>query len=765
MSQLFYFPSYQALSSSGSALPAAQLFFYITGTSTAAAVYGDAARTTTLANPVIADSQGRFPQIYPNPDIIYRAVLKDSGGTQQWLQDGVTIQTFPCTAAEISAGILPVSYAYEPLDTRRYGWVNDSNTTSGPGNYSALKNALAVAGQSIPGSTVRIRGGGANEAYVQGSTTIAWPDYVGIEVDNQVQVIWNDMGSSAFCLTNGAAGARHGGVFSKNLCITLGTPTACGMLLFNTVSSTHINLTISGYTGSYSTRTNIGLQLQATPTTGACWFNDFYGLNLDHCHIGLNLPSSSGGYVTQNTFYNLRHFGDATLGDPSAIAVSAAAGTGCIVSGFYIEAIGASGFGFKFQGVSLWQVDNGTFDTDAAPFTAVSLDANCTSVRFGKGVFFSPNAYVLNGAPNSAQNVVESIQGTVNGDGFAQGHQAALGLNDGQGYLGQYFRPATEGLILNNTIQAVQGGAFCPLDNLLYLTTKQGNLIAYSPVAAQIASYVAYSATTGDSDPIFCCFCPSNGFIYVADRQDNSVVIVNPKTLNVVQTLNLVPTAGSGCAPYGIAYCPFNQKVYVANDGTENLSIITPTSNGTDSVAQTLSGFAVGLITVAYCPITQRMYLGGNSSSIFVVTPTITATDSISQTLAASMGTSCWAIVYCPLNQKIYAISGGSTRFVSINPTPNGTDTVLTSGTLSAGGNSASLTRGACWNPAAQAIVCASPGSPNVIATILPSVSGTSDLCTQVQPTAGGEPLQVVYHPGTAKTYELNPLETVIEWS
>ena len=159
------------------------------------------------------------------------------------------------------------------------------------------------------------------------------------------------------------------------------------------------------------------------------------------------------------------------------------------------------------------------------------------------------------------------------------------------------------------------------------------------------------------------------------------------------------------------------------------------------------------------------MYLGGNSSSIFVVTPTITATDSISQTLAASMGTSCWAIVYCPLNQKIYAISGGSTRFVSINPTPNGTDTVLTSGTLSAGGNSASLTRGACWNPAAQAIVCASPGSPNVIATILPSVSGTSDLCTQVQPTAGGEPLQVVYHPGTAKTYELNPLETVIEWS
>jgi hypothetical protein len=140
--QLFYLPGYQALSSSGTPLGGAKLYFYLTGTSTAASVYADAALTTALANPVIADSQGRFPQVYPLPTVIYRVVLTDSTGVQQWLQDGTSEQLFPRTAAEIAASVTVVNYAYEPGNVLRYGLV-PNDTTQASSNTSILLTLLS----------------------------------------------------------------------------------------------------------------------------------------------------------------------------------------------------------------------------------------------------------------------------------------------------------------------------------------------------------------------------------------------------------------------------------------------------------------------------------------------------------------------------------------------------------------------------------------------------------------------------------------------
>lgn len=149
MSQPFYFPNYQALSSSGTVLAGAQLHFYLTGSSTVATVYADAARTTTLANPVVADSQGFLPQIFPNPDIVYRAVLTDSGGAQQWLQDNVSVQVFPRTTSEVTDGASPTNYTYQGapfVDVRRFGAKCDGVTD----DTSALQTALlSSAGQGL----------------------------------------------------------------------------------------------------------------------------------------------------------------------------------------------------------------------------------------------------------------------------------------------------------------------------------------------------------------------------------------------------------------------------------------------------------------------------------------------------------------------------------------------------------------------------------------------------------------------------------------
>lgn len=78
---LFQPSVHRATGTSGSSLSGATWTFYITGTSTPATVYADSGLATPLSNPVVADSGGKFANIYLDDEVTYRAVLKDSGGT------------------------------------------------------------------------------------------------------------------------------------------------------------------------------------------------------------------------------------------------------------------------------------------------------------------------------------------------------------------------------------------------------------------------------------------------------------------------------------------------------------------------------------------------------------------------------------------------------------------------------------------------------------------------------------------------------------
>lgn len=84
---LYYVPLAYAPSSSGAPLSGAQLFFYLTGTSTPATTYANSTLTTANPNPVVANSGGAFPQIWLDPAVTYKVVLEDQFGVQQWTQD------------------------------------------------------------------------------------------------------------------------------------------------------------------------------------------------------------------------------------------------------------------------------------------------------------------------------------------------------------------------------------------------------------------------------------------------------------------------------------------------------------------------------------------------------------------------------------------------------------------------------------------------------------------------------------------------------
>jgi len=80
--QLFYVPFDPVFNSRGLFAGAARAYFYLSGTTTLAPVYADAAFTTALPNPVVADALGQLPAIYLDDTKVYRLRLTDRLGVQ-----------------------------------------------------------------------------------------------------------------------------------------------------------------------------------------------------------------------------------------------------------------------------------------------------------------------------------------------------------------------------------------------------------------------------------------------------------------------------------------------------------------------------------------------------------------------------------------------------------------------------------------------------------------------------------------------------------
>lgn len=78
--ELFTLPFRPALNPRGIPIAGAKLCFFVSGGLTPAVVYADAALTTPLSNPVIADSAGKWPSIYLDEAVTYRIRLKDASG-------------------------------------------------------------------------------------------------------------------------------------------------------------------------------------------------------------------------------------------------------------------------------------------------------------------------------------------------------------------------------------------------------------------------------------------------------------------------------------------------------------------------------------------------------------------------------------------------------------------------------------------------------------------------------------------------------------
>jgi hypothetical protein len=157
-------PQWRNVDNTGAALVNGLLYTYVAGTTTPQATYTDSTQVTQNPNPIQLNARGEA-SIWLSTTLTYKFVLTDLNGNVLWTQDqipggfvpasqfiasiiaglldsytaGPILASYNQTAAEISAGVTPVNFAYPPGWISRYG----VNTTPGTTDMSqAITNMV-----------------------------------------------------------------------------------------------------------------------------------------------------------------------------------------------------------------------------------------------------------------------------------------------------------------------------------------------------------------------------------------------------------------------------------------------------------------------------------------------------------------------------------------------------------------------------------------------------------------------------------------------
>ena len=105
-------PLQQVLSSGGKPIVGGKLYIYTAGTSTLATTYSNSTLTSTNTNPVVADSNGMFGDIFAptsptvlNYDLVYKTAFDVTIKQFNNISVGATENTFVANMTNIEAGV------------------------------------------------------------------------------------------------------------------------------------------------------------------------------------------------------------------------------------------------------------------------------------------------------------------------------------------------------------------------------------------------------------------------------------------------------------------------------------------------------------------------------------------------------------------------------------------------------------------------------------------------------------------------------------
>ncbi len=141
---------------------------------------------------------------------------------------------------------------------------------------------------------------------------------------------------------------------------------------------------------------------------------------------------------------------------------------------------------------------------------------------------------------------------------------------------------------------------------------------------------------------------------------------------------NNTTTVGAGNAPGAVAVNPVTNKIYVANEGSNNVTVIDGATNNTTTVTagQTPLAEAVNTNTNKIYVVNQCTWIGGICTGAGDVTVIDGATNN---TTTVPVGTNAIAAAVNTNTNKIYVVNNNSNSVTVIDGATNSTSTTLSS--------------------------------------------------------------------------------------
>ena len=169
-------------------VPGARLHFYLTGTTTEAAVYADEALTIELPNPVVANAAGKWPAIFYDDSTVYRVILRDEAGVTMDEADPYT----PAILDTVNAAL--------------QGLVNSAGAQAALAQTAAQAAAADADTAQIAAGIVNAAGAGYNFYSTKADAVAAAPS-----LPNGYAHVWKDESQSnhftVYSVTSGALSA------------------------------------------------------------------------------------------------------------------------------------------------------------------------------------------------------------------------------------------------------------------------------------------------------------------------------------------------------------------------------------------------------------------------------------------------------------------------------------------------------------------------------------------------------------------------------
>jgi YVTN family beta-propeller protein len=261
--------------------------------------------------------------------------------------------------------------------------------------------------------------------------------------------------------------------------------------------------------------------------------------------------------------------------------------------------------------------------------------------------------------------------------------------------------------------------------NLASISQKSSGLLEWSGKFYE--KYFSVLSIGVGAGPYGMAFAPTVNKIYVANSTDGTVTVLNPETNAVSATVTV------GTLPGYCIYCPSNDRVYIQNQNSSNVTVLNPQTNAILATVTVGANQKQG----CYAPTVDKIFIPNWGSD------TISVIDCVNNTVVATVALtySVYGSSYCPSSDRVYISYAAMGQVLVLNPTTYVVQNTITVGTQPAD---------SCYCPTQDRIYISNSGSNNV------SVIDCKNNTVIATIAVGTTPYAIAYDPGCDRIFVRN---------